>query len=189
MNGFCHGDSEEKVILKDNKKHDQVPDVSEESELKTFLDKDHEALDKPEEERVILKDNKKHDHVSEESELKTYVDKEHEALDKPEEETPLELESGKWIAVKYDKDWHIGKIQEVDSTDKDCLISFMQRQKCKWAKEPTFKWPNHVDELWVKFDDVLQCIDEPSKVGRSARSFSITEEEISTIELKLALKK
>jgi len=39
------------------------------------------------------------------------------------------LESGKWIAVKYDKDWHIDKIQDVDTTDKDCLVTFMQRQK------------------------------------------------------------
>ena len=50
MNGSCPGDSEDKAILKDNKKHDQV---SEESELKTFVDKEHEALDKPEDETRV----------------------------------------------------------------------------------------------------------------------------------------
>ena len=30
---------------------------------------------------------------------------------------------GDWVAVIYEREWHIGKILEVDEDEKDCLVS------------------------------------------------------------------
>ncbi|XP_060564869.1 uncharacterized protein LOC132724071 [Ruditapes philippinarum] len=135
------------------------------------------------EENLLLREKRK---PEKESEHEKCEEENIDSRDKPSLKINLELDSGRWVAVIYDHEWHIGQIKEVDNADDDCLVSFMQRLKCRGVKLPTFKWPNNADEIWVKFEDVLLCIEEPSKVGRSGRSFTIQEEEISMIELKIS---
>ena len=83
------------------------------------------------------------------------------------------------------KEWHIGKILEVDEDEKDCLVSFMRRDACQGSNKPTFKWPSPVDEIWVEFRSVLMRITEPSKQGRSGRKSVIAEDETKSIEEKM----
>ena len=77
-----------------------------------------------------------------------------------------------WVSVNIEGDWYIGKILEVDSKDKDCKVTFMRRTK---DQNTSFKWPATVDELWVNFSDIICQIDEPIPLGRSGRSFSVSQ--------------
>lgn len=103
-------------------------------------------------------------------------------------EQKIEVMVGDWVAVNYESSWHIGQIQEVDETDEDCKISFMLRHDFHGGKAPSFKWPKPADEIWVKFHDIILNIKEPARVGRSGRSFSISPDEIVTIEQMLKSK-
>ena len=78
-----------------------------------------------------------------------------------------------WVVVDYEKEWHVGKIEDVDDADKDYLVSFMKKINIQDRTKLAFKWPVPPDELWVKHKAIILKICEPLKVGRSRRSFQL----------------
>lgn len=101
----------------------------------------------------------------------------------------LELKVGNYVAACYDKDWFIGKILEIDEEDNELLITFLQPcKKTLPGTRPLYKWPANHDELWVKTNETLCNVSEPSKHGRSGRSFEISQEDFETATETFALK-
>ncbi|XP_052087680.1 uncharacterized protein LOC127724675 [Mytilus californianus] len=95
-----------------------------------------------------------------------------------EENRRLNVKSGQYAAVQYEKKWHVGKVIEVDENDNEYLVTFMRPSQGKNTGHSLYVWPSNEDELWVKRDDILCEIHEPVKVGRSGRSYAICQEDI-----------
>ena len=95
-----------------------------------------------------------------------------------------ELEPGKFVAAMYEDTWYIGKVEEIDRDDRDCLINFMRPAKAM------FKWPNFTDKVWIREKDLICKINEPQKIGKSGRNFKITDEDRERISegCKVSLK-
>ncbi|CAC5378777.1 unnamed protein product [Mytilus coruscus] len=95
-----------------------------------------------------------------------------------EEDRRLNVKSGQYAAVQYEKKWHVGKVIEVDENDNEYLVTFMRPSQGKNTGHSLYVWPSNEDELWVKRDDILCEIHEPVKVGRSGRSYAICQDDI-----------
>lgn len=92
----------------------------------------------------------------------------------------LELKVCNYVAACYDKDWFIGKILEIDEEDGELLITFLQPcKKTLPGTRPLYKWPTN---------EILCNVSEPSKHGRSGRSFEISQEDFKTATEIFALK-
>lgn len=93
--------------------------------------------------------------------------------------------SKEWVAAIYENDWHIGQIEETDLEDGDCLVTFMRRDMSRSTSNIAFKWPFPADRVWVSFDNIIQRIAEPTKLGRSGRKYYIANDEIASIENRM----
>ena len=51
--------------------------------------------------------------------------------------------------TKYDKNWYIGKVTDLDDDDDEVEISFME------FKKKTFQWPSIKDKLWLGRSAIL----------------------------------
>ncbi|XP_071164971.1 uncharacterized protein [Mytilus edulis] len=78
-----------------------------------------------------------------------------------------------FVAAIYDNAWHVGKITDIDETDKECQVNFLRPSQGRNTGNPLYKWPNPEDKIWLQVTDILCNIREPNKVGRSGRSFEI----------------
>ena len=113
-------------------------------------------------------------------------------VEKPSEET-LSTENfdcifseKEWVVVDYEKEWHVGEIEDVDEADRDYLVSFMKKINIQDKTKLAFKWPVPPDELWVKHRAIILKISQPLKIGRSGRSFQLCDEDINKLtELNL----
>lgn len=100
-----------------------------------------------------------------------------------------EVNVGQYVATRYENDWFVGKILEVDEDDDEILITFLRpSQKTLPGTRTLYKWPVNPDELWVKPNEILCKITEPTKHGRTGRSFEISQEDFETATAKFALK-
>lgn len=61
---------------------------------------------------------------------------------------------GKWVSAMYEADWYVEQIQEVDESESDVLISFMEKIKSKDSKHK-FRWPRVPDEIWADLTSVV----------------------------------
>jgi len=85
------------------------------------------------------------------------------------------------VAALYDKDWFIGKVTDIDDTDNEVEVSFMQKKK------NLYQWPRNPDVIWIEKDDVLCTVNAPTETGKSKRMFRITDaDEAIIIEKFLA---
>ena len=73
-----------------------------------------------------------------------------------EEAIPLNLSTGQWVIVTYDGENFPG---EILSYDVDIEVSVMHRSGKHW------KWPNPVDKIFYRREDILQTITPPKVVG------------------------
>ena len=82
----------------------------------------------------------------------------------------LSVAVGEWIASKYERNWFIGRIEEVDENDGEAYVNFMERSKGS-SHQPNFMWPEREDILWVKREDILCAIEPPSQSSKTRRTF------------------
>ena len=93
----------------------------------------------------------------------------------------VQLTVNDWIAIKYDANWHIGKIQDIDSDD-DLKVTFLRPTKTVNDDKSLFKWPTPSDIIYVNQSDVICKISEPQPIGRSGRSFQLQDNYIALIQ-------
>jgi hypothetical protein len=80
-----------------------------------------------------------------------------------------------WVAAIYNNDWFMGKVTEIDETDREVLVDFLENSG---KLENTFKWPVRKDEIWVSEEQIIHVLTAaPVPVGRRERSLKITEQE------------
>ena len=94
---------------------------------------------------------------------------------------------GEMLAVRYDNDWFVGEVQEVDEDDKTVFITFMTK---KIAHEKvSMQWPKecekHRETIWCSFDDIIMSV-EITLVGRSKRFYTISPDAVDAISDVLA---
>ena len=111
----------------------------------------------------------------------TVTDVQHKAIaetveTEKEESLFSSLKVGNYVAAMYEHSWYIGKLEELDRTDKDCKVNFMQHAK------GLFKWPNFPDILWIKEANLLCCIKEPKKSGKSGCLYKLDDADRKTID-------
>ena len=105
------------------------------------------------------------------------TEKSKENTEEPEENADIfeACEEKKYVACRYQEDWYIGQIEEVDKEDKEIKVNFMEKTK------NTYRWPNRADRLWVEAADILCFINEPTPTGKSRRNFNIAAEDMAII--------
>ena len=88
---------------------------------------------------------------------------------------------GMFVAAIYEKQWYIGRIEEVDQSDETFHITFMTEAKTKQSVK-CFQWPRRDDKLWLDISNVLCTITEPLPTGKSRRQFTIPQQDLDKIE-------
>ena len=76
------------------------------------------------------------------------VEKEQENME-IEESCFSDLDVSDYVPAIYEKAWYVGKVEEIDRDERNCLVNFMQKAKT------LFKWPNFSDKLWVRENDLI----------------------------------
>lgn len=84
-------------------------------------------------------------------------------------ENQLELKVGVYVAAVYESDWFVGRVIDIDDSDGELEISFMERKK------QLHQWPRRVDTLWVSRSDILCTLDPPTETGKSKRLFKLPD--------------
>lgn len=106
-----------------------------------------------------------------------FVNREERNGENTDVEARINVQCGKHVAVRYNEEWHVGKIVQVDQDDNECLVTFMLPSQGKNTGNQVYKWPSTADDLWVKPADLLCELTEPEKVGMSGRSYAIRPDE------------
>ena len=86
-----------------------------------------------------------------------------------------------WIASKYERNWFIGRIEEVHENDGEAYVNFMERSKER-SHQLNFMWPEREDILWVKREDILCVIEPPSQSSKTHRTFQLSAATMELIE-------
>jgi len=102
---------------------------------------------------------------------------------KTAEETGLDLEEavkdicvGNFVAVKYNSNVYVGKVEEID--DDEYFITFMESFG---SIQGTYRWPLRPDELWVIAEDVLCKLMHPVPTGKSCRAFKLCPADVEFV--------
>lgn len=74
-----------------------------------------------------------------------------------------------YIAATYQGRWYVAKVLDHDDNE----IHFMEESQAKTGT--TYKWPNPEDDLWVTRNSILCSIEAPMPLGRSQRSFKLSD--------------
>lgn len=106
--------------------------------------------------------------------------KEDTSNENTEVEMDVQLAVNDWIAIKYDANWHIRKIQDIDSDD-GLKISVLLPTKTTNDDKTMFRWSTPSDVIYVNHSDVICKISEPQPIGRSGRSFRLQDNDIVLI--------
>ena len=80
-----------------------------------------------------------------------------------------------FVACKYDSNWWIGMVLEINTEEKDFKIKFFH--PCGPAK--SFYWPPHDDICWVPFTNFVCKLTSPST--SSGRTYKIEENDYSKV--------
>ena len=86
------------------------------------------------------------------------------------------------MAARYDRDWYIGQVTDVDPDEEEVEVSFMKKITMKGNLQ--FKWPERPDQLWVAKTDMLCQIQKPIPIGKSSRtnkSFQIIDSDLASV--------
>ena len=76
------------------------------------------------------------------------------------------LQSGKYAACLYPRDWYIGAVIERSDQKKDAYIKFMKRNHL------VLTWPQDLqNDCWVLFTDILTIIAPPQLQEHSGRKY------------------
>ena len=83
---------------------------------------------------------------------------------------------GKYVACIYDRQWHIGIINE-RCEENDVYVKFMKR-----SSRNVLSWPQSSnDECWIPFQAILCPVDAPKPQAHSGRNYNITSTDLDTI--------
>ena len=82
-------------------------------------------------------------------------------------------------AANYDGQWYIGKVNQVDESVQDALLSYMTNYENRGRLQ--LKWPDKTDELWVSVNDILIEVDAPKAVGRSQRFYELSANDLQKV--------
>ena len=82
----------------------------------------------------------------------------------------------KYVAAKYDDNWYVGKILEIDIDDGETLISFMDQRK------NLFQWPRVSDELSITEEYILCAVRPPEPTGKSKRMFKLSDDDRERVQ-------
>ena len=87
-------------------------------------------------------------------------------------------------AVIYEEDHkrYIGKKVEID--DADVHVTFMETSTSTVILRSTFEWPRNKDEVWVDKSHILCVIPTSEQHGKSARSYTLNELTLDSIQKK-----
>ena len=81
-------------------------------------------------------------------------------------------EIGKWVAVKFNKQWYPGEV--VDTSDNEIEIRCMAI-----ISENKFVWPNDV-VCWYENSNIICSIEPPTPV--SQRAFRLCREDLQKVQ-------
>jgi len=98
---------------------------------------------------------------------------------------PAGHQSGDYVATKYDDDWHVGMVEEVDEEDGEPRVTFMTRRGAPGSYK--FQWPAREDTIWVTREDVLCIIEPPSQVTKTRKTYSLSPATLELIQTRFAL--
>ena len=87
-----------------------------------------------------------------------------------------QIHKDNYVAAIYNDDWYVGKVLELDASENDVEISFMEQHK------QFYQWPRRADKLWVDIGDILCLVSPPIPTGKSERMFRIDSQDKDTIE-------
>jgi len=57
---------------------------------------------------------------------------------------------GDYVPALYDRDWYIEKVTDIDYTDNEVEVSFMQKNE-----KSLYQWPRNPDVIWIEKDNVF----------------------------------
>jgi len=101
--------------------------------------------------------------------------------DAPEQLENVEVKVGEFVAAMYDGVAYVGKVLEIDKSDDEVQITFME--KCNKVANQ-YRWPSKEDSVWIGTDQILCSIPEPLPTGKTKRVFPLPDEIQCTIERK-----
>lgn len=85
-----------------------------------------------------------------------------------------------WVAAIYNDNWYIGQILELDETDGEIHVNFLESSG-KYGNN--FKWPKNMDDLWITKKDIIHVLkNQPQKSGKSGRLFKLDDDDMAKIE-------
>ena len=100
-------------------------------------------------------------------------------------QTGVELDDlflDQWVAILYEGQWYIEKIQDIDRQNSDIYLTFLENLKTRGKdSELKFRWPKNVDELWVKPENILCTIEKPKPFGSHERFMLISRQDFDCI--------
>jgi hypothetical protein len=97
----------------------------------------------------------------------------------------LDIKSGDYVATKYDENWYVGMVEEVDEEDGEPRVTFMTRRGAPGSYK--FQWPAREDTIWVTREDVLCIIEPPSQVTKTRKTYSLSPATLELIQTRFAL--
>jgi len=77
-----------------------------------------------------------------------------------------------YVAARYDNDWYIIKVLDVDDTNNELEVTFMQNKKQK------FQWPSREDIIWIPFQLVICKLSGLKPTGKSHRMFILDHNDL-----------
>lgn len=124
--------------------------------------------------------NEKNQHESHctdtEKETETEKQTEEQSTEATKESRDIsDLAVNRFVVARYsfDQKCYIGKVIEIEHDDNTVHISFMS--KCGKLKG-LLKWPLAEDTVWVKTEDVMWVIDDPTPTSKTGRMYSVPED-------------
>jgi hypothetical protein len=88
----------------------------------------------------------------------------------------VRFDVGDFVCAVYQNQWYIGEVINIDQTDKDAEICFLEKKKQFW------QWPSREDKVWVNFHDIVCQVIKPVPTGKSQRMLKLAYGEKERIE-------
>lgn len=88
------------------------------------------------------------------------------------------LAIGSYVCAKYDHDWFIGKIEEIEN-ESEMFISFLAKHIKKGSH--SFNWPSRPDDIIVSLNDILCAVNDPLPIGLTGRFLQLEEDDMKKV--------
>ena len=82
-----------------------------------------------------------------------------------------------WVIINYQQNWFVGQVMDIDKNDNELQVTFLKSRGR--GSNLTFTWPQTPDVLWVRPQDIMFRITEPTSMRRG---FKLDQQSMVLVE-------